>query len=568
MLQIIKKNLLENERILWGLILLFYTLFISYPLFSETYILGHDFYFHLNRIEGIKEGLLAGQIPVRIHAFQLNGYGFPAGVFYPDLFLYLPALLRLADVPLHTAYNSFCILLNLATAFLTWWAFAKFSRSIRLGALTALFYTGFLYRLANFYSRSALGEMTAMAFLPLALVSVWLMLHRSVRYWPVVVLSCTAVLQSHIISSLFLFITAAFLLLISCRKLLDRTILLAFLKTSLFILLLNLWFFVPFLTFYQNMHFHIQALTIYPLSMFTYTASTMKLVEGFCGFALLGIILLFLLENTRNHTLSTMSIPPRSYWFLLAIGLLFTASLSDCFPWDTLQEIPIAGPHLSIMQFPFRMEEIASIALSFCAAVSLCSLLRKTKHTAIISLLLLCLMALWNMHILTDLKIPYEKTFIDWAIKYDTFTPAERQDILHRKEGLYIDYLYSDIAFTDNQDALRQLNPAAVQTTAHIDDFHKQGTTLHFTCSSAAPADVQLPLFYYPGYTATGEHGNTLALTSTDQHRLLLQVPAGQEKITIAYTGLPFFRAADIVSLLSLLLFLYLLYKTHKQQTM
>lgn len=55
---------------------------------------GHDMLFHLNRIEGIASGLRCGQFPVRIHASTLLGYGYAASEFYPELFLYIPAILR------------------------------------------------------------------------------------------------------------------------------------------------------------------------------------------------------------------------------------------------------------------------------------------------------------------------------------------------------------------------------------------------------------------------------------------------------------------------------------------
>ena len=82
----------HREKIYWLLLLLVCTLIISQPCFGMQFASGDDTIFHMNRIEGIKEGLLAGQFPVRIHGYQLNGYGFASGIFYPDIFLYFPAI--------------------------------------------------------------------------------------------------------------------------------------------------------------------------------------------------------------------------------------------------------------------------------------------------------------------------------------------------------------------------------------------------------------------------------------------------------------------------------------------
>ncbi len=59
---------------------------LRYPLFSGTIGFGHDLNFHLYRIEGIKDGILSGQFPVRIHPTHNNGYGYITASVYPELF--------------------------------------------------------------------------------------------------------------------------------------------------------------------------------------------------------------------------------------------------------------------------------------------------------------------------------------------------------------------------------------------------------------------------------------------------------------------------------------------------
>ena len=68
-------------------------LFSSYPLYTFYLQYGHDLLFHLFRIDGIADGLQSGQFPVRLYGNDLNGYGYGVSMFYPELFLYVPALL-------------------------------------------------------------------------------------------------------------------------------------------------------------------------------------------------------------------------------------------------------------------------------------------------------------------------------------------------------------------------------------------------------------------------------------------------------------------------------------------
>ena len=42
---------------------------------------GHDFLFHLNRLEGLYEELAAGHFPVRLQSYWMDGYGYPVSIY-------------------------------------------------------------------------------------------------------------------------------------------------------------------------------------------------------------------------------------------------------------------------------------------------------------------------------------------------------------------------------------------------------------------------------------------------------------------------------------------------------
>ena len=137
----------RKEWTVWALLLLLAALLVSIPAWMPGHTFaGHDLIFHLYRIEGLKDGLLAGHCPVRMNNVWFQGYGMPTGIFYPDLFLYIPALLRMVRLPLMTVWQIFLVLVNIATAFASWWAFSSYLHSKRAGAIATLFYLVFLYR--------------------------------------------------------------------------------------------------------------------------------------------------------------------------------------------------------------------------------------------------------------------------------------------------------------------------------------------------------------------------------------------------------------------------------------
>ena len=68
---------------------------------------GDDCIFHLSRIEGITQGLREGQFPVRIYSLAKDGYGYASPMFYGELLLYFPAVLRLLGVSVQGAYHAY-----------------------------------------------------------------------------------------------------------------------------------------------------------------------------------------------------------------------------------------------------------------------------------------------------------------------------------------------------------------------------------------------------------------------------------------------------------------------------
>ena len=147
-------------------VLLGITLLASYPLFYGMVGPGHDLNFHLYRIEGIKDGLLSGQFPVRLHPTHNNGYGYISSSVYPELFLYFPAFLRLLGASPVMAYHTFLILINAGTAWIMYVCARGISGSRYAGLLASVLYTLSTWRIINLYHRAAIGAALAMVFFP------------------------------------------------------------------------------------------------------------------------------------------------------------------------------------------------------------------------------------------------------------------------------------------------------------------------------------------------------------------------------------------------------------------
>lgn len=555
-----------SREALFLLALLSGALVASAPFFSSHAVMGFDIYFHLARIEGIKEGLLSGQFPVRLHAFQFHGYGYPAGIFYPDLFLYFPALLRLFGVPLVLSYNIYGVCVNIATVFVSFFSFSALLKSRKAGFAAALFYTGFFYRLTSLYSRSAIGEVTAMAFLPLALVSLWLLLHRACGWWPLFVLSVTGVMSSHILTSILVFFACIIICLASLSALRQREVRVALFKALVFILMINLWFIVPFVSFYTAIPFHLKNSLASDLETTAGSLGALMPLQFFTGWTLLIIIALaavrFIFDADRRQSHDTDG---RKIFFVsLVTGVVSVFTYTRFFPWRWLLSLPGLGL-LRAMQSPVRLAMFAAFFLSIAGAVALLRLLKNTRFSKPCLLLAALFPLVTNFLALRDLHTTSvndaTRLDIDWSIRHEDFA----DDILSHQELPYLDYLYSDITFPTTSAALAALPPDDVRPRSLVKRFTRTGNTLRFTIRAKKSARIVLPLFYYPGYEARTAGGATLHVTWVKQHRLAVDVPAGENEITIRYVGEPAFWVSDKVSLASLVLFVMVAWRESRK---
>ncbi|MCR4922496.1 MAG: hypothetical protein K5931_00595, partial [Lachnospiraceae bacterium] len=104
---------LKLTSITWPYIVAFLVvmLIVNIPYITSGTYFEIDTQGHMKRIEGLYQGLVDGQIPVLIGPNYANEYG-ELMVLQPNLFLYIPAILRYFNVSIPTAYNVYMILVN------------------------------------------------------------------------------------------------------------------------------------------------------------------------------------------------------------------------------------------------------------------------------------------------------------------------------------------------------------------------------------------------------------------------------------------------------------------------
>lgn len=546
-----------DYKILFGLIII--TVFISYPLFNSMIFDGHDTQVHVTRIEGIKNGLLDGQFPVRMHPQAVYEFGYGDAILYPELFLYIPAILRIMGVSMPLAYNTFCILINIATVAVAYFSFKNIFKEKYVGFFGAVLYSSAIYRMANLYTRGAMGEALACVFLPLIIYGLYEIFFGDSSKWKYFALACTGILQSHVLSVLMVAVFAILFGIVFIPKLFDRQRLINLLKSCGLAVLLNLWFIVPFLQFnaqelstdimernlYNNSLQLINVLYPFPKSEGWGLDILNRSFEGMMSLTvglpvIIGVMLLIynlLFDKNNNEEGSNKRCIGG---VLLIFGFIALYLTSDFFPWYILQNNKLIGDSMGILQFPWRFLSPASVFLAGAGGYGIYVMGKKSKNLKMAVTLTFVVVLVFAGYYLTDYT--YNEAYMQ---KTDviTYEPKDAGEYLPKntdKDNL--EWRYEN-----------NIGPETSGSDVVVEEYSKKGTHIDLTYRAYEKGGyIDVPLLGYIGYSAKTDKGETLETGLGENN--LLRVYLGDDtegSIKIRYGHSLLWNACFYISLLT-----------------
>lgn len=560
-----------RRKLIWGILAAAFFC-LSTPLFVNYNLWGHDWGFHLLRVEGLISGLQDGQFPVRIQGNWLRGYGYAVSVFYSDLFLLIPALLRTIGFTVNTTELIFIAIINGATLLIAYQCFRKCFHDDMAGAVSAVLYSLSSYRLHNVYIRYALGEMLAMVFLPMVFYGFYQLFTDDIhgknykKHWLVLALGLTGVLQSHVLTCEMLAFSIVLLCLVLLPKVFRRETFLQLCKAAVITVLLNLWYLIPFLDYFMTQKFNVgnsdtmiinnvQSWGLYPahaLMLFygkggqgNVGATGMEQTGAYTiGAALmLGIIVWLYLEFTGKC--KQMSSQFRGLGrMMFGFTCLFFVLVSRYFPWSILENMGgIVEKLVLSLQFPYRFLELACLTASILAGVIVLCWKEISGREANRGWVLLFLAtafffcAYQTNHLLMDRGFArvYNKegmgtTYISNGeyLPYQTDIEAMVCDLVIAGEGVTVD------AYEKGQHTLQ----TAVTVT-----------------NAGGESYVELPILYYRGYAAVDQTtGAFLPVEAGKNSVVRVLLPQGYHGSLHVYFKSPWYwRGGEILSVLTAL---------------
>lgn len=535
----------EGKRITSGgasimLILLGIAILSFVPYLNGSLPWGDDLCYHLARIEGIKDGLMDGQLPVLIYPEALKGYGY-TNAMYPNLFLYIPAIIRMFGVSIAASYKTLIFLSCIATSFITYYSVKSISGNTKAALVAAALYTLCPYRFTNLYARGALGEALALTFLPLLFAGLYQILCKDKKKWYVLALAMTGLVECHVLSMMLGAILCVIAGLVYLPCIIKERRFLAILKAAGLFLALNAAFLVPFLRMYQSGGLWMDMLGISKYGEYSLEATTLfgtLVSDGYrtlalglpiCLCACVGIFY-YVKKGIVHRKLDEKQ--DGFVLLMLIAALVCILLLLGQFRAFKFRELGFMEWFFDTVQFPWRMLGMASALLCFVGPICLFKDENLSKIACVfgIGLVLITMLATTKYQDDDFSYKAYDSTYTKGHESKVVGIPKGERTIVYpyewRQEGIFDEVIVAG--------AIR----ATDSSQLYVEHYEREGTTTVLTYITPDEGmEIELPVIYYPGYELVNEHGERVAVYMGNNHLVAFRAQADglEHTVTLSF---------------------------------
>lgn len=548
---------LSQEKMVDYAVILGVALLATTPMMQTYLYNADDLCYHLARLEGLKDGILDGQvIPVNIlpEGLQNNGY---MNAMYPYLFLYIGAFMRLCGVSLAFSYKTLIFLSNLGSAVCAYVAVKSMVKSRRSVILSVVLYTLMPYRFTNIFSRGDLGETLALVFWPMVIAGLYHIVMGDRKKWHYLVIGFTGALQSHILSVAYVAAVCVITALLYCVRIARERRYTELLKAAGLTVLLNAWYVVPFLYYYfkENLDKDVLRWSGYfeqsiNLSNMTQTLSLYNKQYFSLGLALLGCLgigIVYLLCERRGK----VSGADGFMLYLLTLGGIFVFLATGYFPSRALMKNAFFENIATMLQFPWRFLGPASACFLFVGAAGLArSELLKPYRNLIFAMLV-------SLNLLVIVSVPADNNHVPYK-NAESAASKGHETKLGASVGLFYPHEWRLMGATE--DRLTGSVVISDISSVSVYDFRKEGTKAAVSyIARSDDAYIELPVQNYLGYRAVNELGQPVRIEQGNggRMRIFVEGDGAEHRIYVRYGPVPGFIIADVVSALTVLYCLY-----------
>lgn len=506
-----------------------YLLLMLFP--TDSPIAGHDSAYHYLRVEALKHNIETGNVFSGIDYLYFGGGGY-AGFAYPELFLYIPAFLRIMGVGIGESMAVFISLCN-ALSYCSMYIFlSDISKSNICGTIGAVMYVLSTYRIDNIITRFALGEVIAYVFWPLILYGLYDFIFREFKKPYIIGIGFVGMLLSHSISTALALGLCVVVSLIFAKRIFKAPKRLAVLGlTAGCAVLVTAFYWLPLIEFLLSCEMSVMKSAYNPVD---YAIPFVGLFQDVMHNGIAGLRFPIFLLCVPRVFLTRSSPIARKYLrdestenrkdilvvadTFMIIGLVLTIMTTELVPWDLLH------PFLNFMQFPWRFFAPVSILLIFAGTVYIFHIAKFTKapKTAMVAVTAVALLIAF-VH--TEISVVYHTEPYE-----DDHYYSNVNDTYYVGAGEWL----PRAANAHGKDIIKAMGETVSLSNGASLPCERDNGTLNFKLSENADYAV-LPYIWYKGYEAADENGNALEISMSENGLVQVDLHGASGVITVEH---------------------------------
>ncbi len=567
-------KILKQNKWIHYFIIIAIGIVLSIPLNQIQIRETHDGALHFLRVLGTIDTLKIGKFPPLINQYYCNASGYAINLFYPPIVTYIPLLIKLFTPTYSMAlkiYGAICIILSGITMYQFTYQLTK-KRGIALFA--AIFYLIAPYKLANVYKRFAIGEFTAMVFMPLVFLGLTNLFEADKKKHYYIAIGTIGLMLSHTVTTLYTAIFCVIYILFHLKQLKNQEIIKKCFINGIFILLVSMLFWLPLLEATLLADYAIMDDSIIATNADYVAEHTILFSQLFKDIGeengttfLLGIPTILAILLTP-FMLKKVDIKYKDFYLLSIIfGLFSIFMISKFFPWRIMPNI------LCKLQYPWRMEGFFNFFSSFVCGVNLFLLLQQLKRKDILKICLILIIVIVAVYNSLDIMSQFYAKDKEKDKKYETYI-LENKQISH----FHINRDYMPLKAIKLQNTYvkeREDKTYVLEGSTKILDENKINLKDEMKLKKVQEGTLlEFPYYYYPGYKITlVVNGIEKEIKTIESEHGYLACCLDEEieegALTVEYVGTTITYVSYAISAISFVVFIvYIVIEKNKNSTL
>lgn len=524
--------------------------------------IGHDTRFHMHRIYQHaqimqKYGLSA--FSSKLFETSYNGYGYAEPLFYGSLFLAPFSLFVVAGLSVVWAYKLLVLTITLCAFASAYYCVYAWQKNHDLAFIGGVTYILSPYFVIDVITRGAIGESLGLIFLPIVMLSYWMILKQDNVRKAILLLatSMSGIIYSHVNSTYIVVLSLLFLSVFNIKTIVSNLkIVIDYAISALICLVLSAGFVFPLLEqlTYQAYYFKVLNGSQYydkfegfglgnlfvPADIFYYIKKFIlhRTELTFGGFA--GMLLFVTILALIKCDIKKMIAP-------LIVSWSITILCSERHLASFLK------PVLGVIQFPWRLFILVVVTTVILIILVVVNIADKSITQKMLMFNLIFILLMQPMSVIVRIAMDifpdkfYEITGSEAVgYEYDDEETCGRDDI----------YVPLEVDL-DDIDSERQVicTRGTADYTYNLGDGYVE---VNYTASEAC--QFEIPFFMYLGYTAVADidgSETTLTVSKSENGLVLVDAPASNNaNILVSYSGTQLMFISKLLSKVALLVLL------------